>query len=111
MKTLEDMGSPPGFDGEPDYNAETDEEEGKLYESLMLATASGFDEAVAALTAFLRRHVGAELETTSEDVAGVRSWVGRCQTADQSVDAQLTDFGDYRGGYLRLISNLDGSRS
>ena len=49
MKTLEDIGSPPGFDGEPDYNAETDEEERKLYESLMLATASGFDEAVAAL--------------------------------------------------------------
>ncbi|MDT3376137.1 hypothetical protein ACETRX_09415 [Labrys portucalensis] len=111
MKTLEDMGSPPGFDGEPDYNAETDEEERKLYESLMLATASGFDEAVAALTAFLQRHIGAELETTTEDVAGVRSWVGRCQTASQSVDAQLTDFGDYRGGYLRLVSDLEGTQS
>jgi len=111
MKTLEDMGSPSGFDGEPDYNAETDEEEGKLYESLMLVTSSGLDEAVAALTAFLERHLGATVETTSEDVAGVRSWMGRCTNAGQLADAQLTDFGDYRGGYLRLVSDLDGLQS
>lgn len=106
MKALRDIGLPPGFDGEADYNAETDEDEGKLYESLMLETASGFDEAVASLASFLAQHLGAEPETTTENVAGVRSWAGRGVTAGQAVDAQLTDFGDYRGGYLRLVSEL-----
>jgi hypothetical protein len=106
MKSLKDVGLPLGFEGEDDYNSDTDEDEGEFYEGFLLATAMDFDDAVTALESFIEAHFGVEQQTSTEDVVGVRSWVSVCSTLDQEISAQLTDFGDHRGGYLRSTTKI-----
>jgi hypothetical protein len=110
MKSLSDVGVPARFVGTDDYNSETDEEERKFYESFMLETELGFDDAVAVLGSFIALHYGTDQKTSIEDVVGVRSWAAITTLPGQEITAQLTDFGDYCGGYLRSVADLDTVR-
>lgn len=95
MKLLKDIALPDGFDIGDGHRVEVEQDPDVILESCTFTTALDLDAATNALDALLQQHCGPPTRTGG-DISRVLS----CSRHAQDITAQITDFGDHRGGYL-----------
>lgn len=101
MKLLRSVGLPEHFDGIDSYSVEVEEEPNFVYEAFVFTTKLELGVALCQLESLLGDHYGPSQRTHSATTSGVASSVLTCAIGSQTVTAQITEFGDHRGGYIQ----------
>nr|CAP48344.1 putative integron gene cassette protein [uncultured bacterium]CAP48723.1 putative integron gene cassette protein [uncultured bacterium]CAP48962.1 putative integron gene cassette protein [uncultured bacterium]CAP49108.1 putative integron gene cassette protein [uncultured bacterium] len=96
MRLLRSAGLPEHFDGTDGYSVEIEEDPNVIYEAFVFTTTLDFDTALRQLESFL-----AEQYCPPQRTDKATSSVLVCSIGPQTVAAQITDFGDHRGGYIQ----------
>ena len=95
MKLLKNIKLPKGFEEGEGYRVDVDEKPELIYEAYVFTTELSFEAAISALDSLLSKHYGPFKKTD-----GGISCVLTCSLPTQEITAQITNFGEYCGGYI-----------